>query len=325
MQIHELNKKSQKLNEVDLFGPNSIYNVGKQVLKNPAALTKSSALGAAQQAANQASADSSAQELIKQGYKVGGGIKPTVTAAQQLQTVKNNPAVQRQVQNLTSQWMAQSAALKKSNTITEAAAVFDPRDVTDPKYADALRIAMARDDAARGVSTPQPSTTSPDAQKKIELEKQLTTFKTQFKTWSDPRLQASGITIDEVRKKPETEQMIDSALSNVAVAMNSGDENLEKQAVEEYFNIAIAAIQAHVQNTGQRQTPTATGAATTPGAASDEEQQILKQLEGLGITKTSLGTLGKLMSQSAQGGSTINDTGNPLLNTIAKLAGMNIK
>jgi hypothetical protein len=108
--------------------------------------------------------------------------------------------------------------------------------------------------------------------------------------------------------------------------MNSGDENLEKQAVAEYFNIAIAAIQAHIQNTGQRQSSVSAGATTAPGATTaDEEQQVLQQLERLGITKTSLGTLGKLMAQSANGNATLNDTGNPLLNTIAKLAGMTVK
>lgn len=324
MQIHELNQR-QQINEVDLVGPNSVFNVGKQVIKNPAALVKSSALGAAQQAATQSSAQKSAEKLAKQGYNVGGSVKPTVTTKQQLQAVKTNPAVQQQVKSFTSQWMAQSAALKKSTPVTEAVAVFDPKDVTDPRYAEALRTAMARDDAARGITTPQPAAADPNAQNKIDLEKQLTTFKTQFKTWSDPRLQAGGITIEEVRKTPETEQMLDSALSNVAVAMQSGNENLEKQAVEEYFNIAIAAIQAHNQNTGQRPVATAPGSSSVDAAATDEDQQVVQQLARLGITKTALGSLGNLMTQSAQGNNTINNTGNPLLNAIAKLAGMTVK
>ena len=303
MQIHELNQR-KTINEVDLFGPNSIVNVGKQVLKNPAALVKSSALGAAQQAATQSSAQQSAEKLANQGYNVGGSIKPTVTTAQQLQAVKTNPAVQQQVKNLTSQWMTQSAALKKSKSVTEAVVQFDPKDLKDPRYASLLQKIQQQED---------------------DLGKKLTVFKTQFKTWSDPRLQAGGITIDEVRKTPETEQMLDSALSNVAVAMESGDENLEKQAVEEYFNIAIAAIQAHNQNTGQRPAATAPGASSVAAAATDEEQQVVQQLARLGITKTALGELGGLMAQSAQGNNTINNTGNPLLNAIAKLAGMNIR
>jgi hypothetical protein len=321
MQIHELNQRRQ-INEVDLVGPNSIFNVGKQVVKNPAALVKSTALGAAQQAAAQSSAASSADTLAAQGYKVGGGIKPTVTTAQQLQTVKSNPAVQQQIKNLSSQWMAQSAALKKSKQpVTEAESIVpvDPRDITDPKYASLFQAIAKKEAEAKG-NEPAPQGPDPEA----ELQKRLTILKTQFKTWSDPRLQAGGITIDEVRKKPDTQRMLDSALANVAVAMESSNENLEKQAVEEYFNVAIAAIQAHNQNTGQ-QVSAVSGLSSVAGTANDKEQQVLQQLEQLGITKTALASLGKLMAQSAKGSTTVNNTGNPFLNAIAKMSGMAVK
>jgi hypothetical protein len=321
MQIHELNNR-QRVDEVDLVGPNSIFNVGKQVLKNPAAMVSSSALGAAQQAATQSSAATSADKLAAQGYKVGGSIKPTVTTAQQLQKVKASPAVQSQVKNLSSQWMAQSAALKKSKQpVTEAESVVpvDPRDITDPKYASLFRAIANKEAKAKG-NEPEQQGPAPEA----ELEKRLTILKTQFKTWSDPRLQAGGITIDEVRKKPDTQRMLDSALANVAVAMESGNENLEKQAVEEYFNIAIAAIQAHNQNTGQ-QALLAPRASSVAGTAANEEQQVLQQLEQIGITKTALASLGKLMAQSAKGSTVINDTGNPFLNAVANMAGITIR
>lgn len=320
MQIHELNKR-QQVNEVDLVGPNSVWNVGKQVVKNPAALVKSSALGAAQQAAHQASAATSADKLAAQGYKVGGSIKPTVTTAQQLQKVKANPAVQSQVKNLSSQWMAQSATLKKAKTPVAEAAVppMDPRDITDPKYASLFRAIAKKEAEAKG-NEPEQQGPAPEA----ELEKRLTILKTQFKTWSDPRLQAGGITIDEVRKKPDTQRMLDSALANVAVAMEGGDENLEKQAVEEYFNVAIAAIQAHNQNIGQ-QASAASGPSSVIGTAATDEQQVLQQLEQLGITKTALASLGKLMAQSAKGSTVINNTGNPFLNAVAKMAGITIR
>lgn len=321
MQIHELNNR-QRVDEVDLVGPNSIFNVGKQVLKNPAAMVSSSALGAAQQAATQSSAATSADKLAAQGYKVGGSIKPTVTTAQQLQKVKASPAVQSQVKNLSSQWMAQSAALKKSKQpVTEAESVVpvDPRDITDPKYASLFRAIANKEAEAKG-NEPAQQGPAPEA----ELEKRLTILKTQFKTWSDPRLQAGGITIDEVRKKPDTQRMLDSALANVAVAMESGNENLEKQAVEEYFNIAIAAIQAHNQNTGQQALP-APRASSVTGTAANEEQQVLQQLEQIGITKTALASLGKLMAQSAKGSTVINDTGNPFLNAVANMAGITIR
>jgi hypothetical protein len=315
MQIHELNK-GQQVNEVDLVGPNSIFNVGKQVLKNPAALVKSSALGAAQQAAAQASAVKSADKLAAQGYQVGGSVKPATTVAQKLQTVRTNPAVQQQVRNLTAQWMTQSSALKRSMPVTEAVAVFNPSDLTDPKYASVLKAMQAKGG--------QPTTPSPEqaAATDIELEKKLTAWKTQFRAWSDPKLQAGGITIDAVRRDPETAKLLDSQLSNVAVAAQSGDMNVEQQAVQEYFNTAIAAIQAYEQNTSQRIAPVGS-VASVPAA--DQDQQALQQLEQLGITRTALASLGKLMAQSAKGKTSVNDTGNPLLNAIAKMSGMTVR
>jgi hypothetical protein len=51
MQIHEM-FQPKPINEVDLVGPSGIFNVGKQVLKDPKAWVDSNALGAAQQRAS---------------------------------------------------------------------------------------------------------------------------------------------------------------------------------------------------------------------------------------------------------------------------------
>jgi len=354
MQIHELNKR-QQVDEVDLVGPNSIFNVGKQVLKNPAAMTSSSALGAAQQASAQASAASSADKLAAQGYKVGGSIKPPVTTAQQLQKVKSSPAVQAQVKNLSSQWMAQSAGLKKATTpVSEAVAQFNPRDLTDPKYASVLKAIQARDAgakpsapgkamptqpyqvpgagttatpaAAAGYKTAAAPTAADQAKKNLELEKDLTVWKEQFKQWTDQRLATQGITMDMVRQDGPTAKALDSAMTNVAVAAQSGDPNLENQAVEDYLNLAIAGIQAYVNNS-QQAAPRAGGGVGPAAVGADDQQvqQVLKQLEQLGISKTTLGQLGKLVAESNRGSYVINNTGNPFLNIVADQAGLKIR
>lgn len=308
MQIHELNKTPNN-QQVQEALPNSVK-----------ALWSSSAQGAAKQAATQKSAAASAAKLAKQGYTVGGSVKPVVTTAQQLQAVKANPAVQQQIQNLTSQWITQSQALKKAQPVSEAESVaFDPKDLSDPKYAGVLRALQQQ-----GGLPPEPVKNQTPASD-LALEKKLTAFKTQFKNWSDPRLQAGGITVDDVQRDPATEQMLNSALSNIAVAMQSGNENLEKAAVVEYFNIAIAAIQAYEQNTQQPgRTSAAAGVAAQPTQA-DVNQQVLQQLGAIGITTAQLGALGKIMAQANRGSNAVNDTGNSVLNAIAQMAGMSVK
>jgi hypothetical protein len=68
MQIHEM-FQPKPINEVDLVGPSSIFNVGKQVLKNPKAWVDSNALGAAKQQA----ADQYGKEIAPQVAKLAQG------------------------------------------------------------------------------------------------------------------------------------------------------------------------------------------------------------------------------------------------------------
>ena len=370
MQIHELNNR-RPVNEIDLVGPTSIFNVGKQVLKNPKAFINSAELGAAEKAANQASAASSAEKLSNPGavrqalgartYNVGAGAKPNVTTAQQLQTVKSNPAVQSQVKNLSSQWKAQSAQIRKATKpVTEDTKGFNPRDVTNPTYASVLQSIQSRDAAAAaapstatsskqpyqvpgagtnptpaaaaGYKTGAPTTGSPanatdQAEAKMKLEKDLTVWKEQFKQWTDQRLSAPGVTMDAVRKDGPTAEALNKALSNVAVAAQSGNPDLENSAVEEYLNLAIAGIQAYVNNSQQSAAP-ARGAVAAGGAPQDENEmiaQIQQQLEKLGITKSQLTALGTLLAQLNGGKTNINDTGNPALNAIINLTGLKVQ
>lgn len=358
MQIHELNQQ-QQVNEVDLVGPNSIFNVGKQVVKNPAALGKSSALGAAQQAAAQASAASSAATLTRQGYTVGGSAKPAVTIAQQLQKVKANPAVQQQIKNLLSQWLKQSAQLRKK-PISEAVEQFNPRDLTDPKYASVLKAIQGQETAKSGAATNTPPSramsmqpyqvpgagtnptpaTAPGyklpaandqaAQQKqnLELEKELTVWKEQFKQWSDQKLSTTVASMDDVRTDTVTASELDKALSNVAVAAKSGDQTLETSAVENYLNLAIAGIQTYINNSESKssaRTSRVSSATATADGTAEQQDQIKQQLAKIGITNAQLSALGTIMTQLNKGSNVVNDTGNPVLNAIAKMAGMKVQ
>lgn len=304
MQIHELNQ-SQQINEIDFVGPGSIFDVGKQVLKNPAAFTSSSALGAAQQAAAQSSAQSSAQKLAKQGYTVGGSVKPQTTVTQQLQANASNPAVQQQVKQLATQWVKISGA-KRAQPVTEASVTaFDPNMLSAEYKSMYDRIKTSND-----------------------LEKKATAIKASFRAWSDPLLKAGSIDMDDVRQNAETARLLDSAMTNVALVSASGAETkMEQQAAEKYMSLAIAALQTAYQNSAQQQQVARSIAGGAGAATGDDDytQQVLKQLEPLGITKTALGSLKRLMSDSARGSTTINNTGNPMLNAIARLAGMTIR
>jgi len=331
MQIHELNKKPQQINEVDLVGPNSIWNVGRQVIKNPKALWSSSQLGAAQQAAQQASAAKSAEKLAKQGYQVGASQRAPVTVQQQLAANQSNPGVQQQVKNLANRWMVQSSqlkqALKISKPVVEAAAQFDVRDLSNPKYASIFKAIRAQDTAKSQIpgQNTAPDTASDQAKKDLELERELSGWKDEFQKWSDPLLRTStGIDMNTVRQNQETAKILDSAITNVAVAARSGNPKVEQQAVEEYLQTAISAIQTANLNSQQQQQTTRT---QTTGAASagEEDQAVLKALEKYGLTKANLEGMGKEMIAAAQGNSTIKNTGNSVLNAIARLAGMTVR
>lgn len=360
MQIHELNNKKsaniseQQVNEIDLFGPQGIAAVGKQVLKNPKAFYNAAELGAAKQAAAQDYAAKSAEKLANPSafrkalgnrtYNVGG-TKPTVTIAQQLQAVKSNPGVQQQVKTLASQWLTQSAQLRKVPPVSEAAvAKFNIRDLTDPKYASVLKAIQARDAAQKaapaGTTMPTqpyqvpgagtsatPSTaagykTSPadKAEQNIALEKALTVWENQFLQWTDQKLASQGVTMDMIRKTPATAEALRKALSNVAVAAQSGDPKLENQAVEDYLNLAIAGIQAYVSNTQGSQTSAAAGARA---ADTEESPAEVLQKSGLTLSSAQINDIAAAMARAGNG-KVINNTGNTVLNALAQVAGFRV-
>jgi len=343
MQIHELNQpKKSQVNEIDLVGPGSIFNVGRQVLKNPKAFTSSTALAAAQQAAAQTSAAKSAAKLASQGYPAGRSVADPVTLPQALQTVMQNPAVQQMVNNLTAQWQAQAPAVIDSVKMThtakmasaanarrnvpEAVVINNPRTTKDPQERQLLDLYYRRQ-AERGEVTDIDSAApqkpaAPDSADMAAVDTQLQDIASAFARWSDSKLATRGITMDSIRNDPKYKQSLNDQLTTIAIQSLADPKSpAATQAINTYFNTAIAAIQAEVKNKG-----TATAqSASAAGSATPTDAEILTQLQqqGVSLTKAELEKLGQLMT-AATGSNVVGSTGNPVLNALARLAGMRV-
>ena len=358
MQIHELNRsrktvtETQQVNEIDLVGPASVWNVGKQVAKNPSGIASSTALGAAKQAAIQGSAAKSAAKLAKQGYQVSSGAGQKVSTAQILPLVRSNAAIQQQVKNLTAQWMPQATSLvaankikkmgQKPGSVSEAVAqISNPQGTKDPlerQILDALYKQEAQTKAgtttagpaqgAMGIAAKAAAPVQPSADDQADVNQTLVEFGKEFQNWADPKLAAGGITMDTVRSDPATAKMLQDQVRRISILSMANPGSKETQAaVEEYFNLAIAGIQMVEKNRSQgvAAAPASGGGAT--GAAEPSDEELLTQLQsaGLAMTKPQIESLGKVMIQAANGSNVIRNTGNPVLNAIARLAGMSIQ
>lgn len=303
MQIHELNNKK---NSKQVQEAPQIWNLGKEIIKNPAALGSNAAMAQAKQAATQQTAAQLANKLSKQGYTVSGN----KTLQQQLQSNLSNAAIQQQVGTLTSQWTAQRNALNQATVTETAVAQFDPRDLEDPKYASVLKALQAQGE---------------DPTKGIQLEKQLSAKKLEFSNWAKTKLSNLGINVDVIQRDSAVQEMIDSALSEIAVAAQSGNVNLEKQAVEKYLNAAIAGnmfVRSGGTSTATTSTtqPTSTAQpATRPSANAD-----LLSRNNIQMSADQLQALNLAVRAELKGGTTIRNTGSAVLNALAKAAGLQI-
>lgn len=332
MQIHELNQCPRKVDEANIFGPTGLAATARQVVKNPASLFKSSALGSAEQSATQASAAASAQKLAAQGYQTGGGIKPQVTLSQQLAAVKSNPAVQQQVKNLTAQWQKQGAAIVASLTgkksISEAVVIGNPEQTKDPKERQLLDL-FYKQQAAKdqpGVTPAAPP--RPDSEDKAEVNQQLEELALEFAKWSDARLATGGVTMDTVRQDPSVNKILSDQLTKIAIeTMANPGSVATTSAISEYFNTAIAAIQATINNSQPRTARTRAAApVAAPAAPQATSTDLLTQLQqqGVSITRAELEKLGDVLTAANGGSNVIRDTGNELLNAVARMAGMRV-
>jgi hypothetical protein len=222
-----------------------------------------------------------------------------VTLPQSLQTVMQNPAVQQMVNNLKAQWQAQAP------TVVNAAR----RRATDTAPA-----APAASSSAPAASAGAADTSAVDTQ--------LQDVESAFQRWSDSKLAISRINMDSIRSNPAYKQALSDQLTKVAVQSLADPKSpATTQAINTYFNTAIAAIQAEVKNKGTAtaQSASAAGSATP----TDAEILTLVQQQGVSLTKAELEKLGQIMT-SATGSNVVGNTGNPVLNALARLAGMRV-
>lgn len=354
MQIHELNQpRKSQVNEVDLVGPGSIFNVGRQVLKNPKAFINSAQLGAAQQAAAQASAAASAQKLANPNavrralgnpaYNVGGSLPTTVTLPQALQAVMQNPAVQQQVKNLTAQWQAQAptvvTAARTRQNISEAIgnpeATKDPaeRKLLDMFYQQQAAKAAAAKSGGTGTAPETPEKpVVPTANDKAVVNTQLQDIASAFERWSDPRLSIANvpgvppITMNQIRDNSAYKQALNDQLTKIAIQSFADPKSpATTQAINTYFNRAIAAMQTEVKNR-QASDSTAARPAASTGQAAENDIEVLNllQQQGISVSRADLQKLGQLLATANNGNYGIRNTGNAMLNAVARLAGMRV-
>jgi hypothetical protein len=319
MQIHELNSR-KTVNEADLLGPNSVFNVGAQALKNPRAFTSSTALGSAQQAAAQSSAAASASKLAAQGYKAGGTAKNQITAQQQLPQTQANPAVQQLVKNLSAQWKSQgvaAAAKIKTAPVTEApVTISNPSAVKDPAE---LKILDALYKQEAGQST-EPA--APDIQAKTN--QRLNAFASEFQNWAEPKLQAIGVNYNSVMQDPWAARTIKSLLTDISIESLANPESAKTASlVEQFFNVAIATNQAQRQQSNRGPSVVGVAAPGAPANASADDQSVLKKY-GVSLNQSQLEQLGQGMRRASGGSTVIKNTNNELLNAVARLAGFQI-
>lgn len=330
MQIHELNKRPAKINkaqvnEVDLVGPNSIFNMGKQVLKDPSSLLSNTGMGAAKQAATQASAASSAAGLAQQGYKAGGSATKT-TPQQQLQKVKMNTAVQQLVKNIASQWPAQGNALyAKIKTApmgqpTTESVVIKNLNTNDPDE-QALLAAIQKQELESQVEKLKSNQPNPEEKAKADekILADINTYSAGFQDWATTRLSNLGIKLDKIESDTWAKEELQKALRSIALTGLSAPNSPGLISdVAEYFYIAIATAQ--VQQADQR---SAAGPAADAGDKQLTDKEIVAQ-SGVPLTSAQIEALGQAMRKAANGETTIRNTGNTLLNAISRLAGFKV-
>lgn len=342
MQIHELNNKRKPTNEATGIGPlDSAINATKAVWQNKNSLWNSSALATAQQSATQANAADAAAELANPGSQVlstrklrgsqpvtvGGSAKASVTPQQQLAQVQSNPAVQQMVKNLAAQWKTQGVAVAgklKTTKVAETTTPIDPRTIKDPEERALLNLFYKQ----QGMEMPDNSV-NPPPQVVDKANQKLNTFSTEFQNWAEPKLRAIGVNLNTVMQGQWAAKTIQDILTKLSIESLANPESTATTGlVEQFFNVVIATNQSQQQGSqgaGQaRASAPRASASTTPGAEQVDDAAILRQY-GLNMSASQLDTLASAMRRADQTGQgTIGNTGNVLLNALARSAGFKV-
>jgi len=318
MQIHELNNKKRPNKEQVDEAP-VLWNLGKEIIKNPKAAIMphafNTAIAQAKQSTNQQTAAGLSQDLSKKGYTTAAGPK---TTAEVLQQVKATPATQQMIKNLAAQWQQVATQLTGNKTGVSEAVVTAPTAV-NPQTQKMAAPASNAQYAQRPGAYSQVKTNAPLAyaapQKAQQPVQTQATIANEFTKWATERLTA--LNADDWDSDPATVSSL-KALANKIAAKPTESSN----DVIEYFNQAIAANIASMQarRAGFRQPGQAQQ--TAQGQAQQKPQDITAQA---GLTPQTLQGLGAVLRKADQGSMTMPRTNNPVADAMFQQMGFKLK
>lgn len=320
MQIHEISQPAA-LTEVDLVGPSSIFNVGREALKDPKSWIDSKALGAAQQRAADKFGKAYAPALAKAAQ---ANIAPMAkqlaqgwkAIASQLPAPVASPAT---VPGTAAKAYAQQPAGYKAITTNQ------PAGLPNKQYKPPVQ-------PTSGAVKTQPTV----VQKSLANTKEPVTedaagdYRQSFINYAHKTLGARGVDTEAMAKDANTNLELNRAVDRIIAT--SRNPSQQQAAVEQYFTTALTRWNEIQQDPvkynkafpgGQRSIARAgTGASATPGSM---EQEIKDTLGRLGITSAQLSGLTKVALDANHGSSDVKSTGNPVWDAIIKSAGMHPK
>lgn len=343
MQIYELQLhtlKESQLNEVDLVGPGSIFNVGREVLRNPKALISSQALGAAQQAAAQRYAAKLAPGVTKAAAAAAPQIARQLAAgwAQIAKTLP--PPVQTPGGTAPG---AQQPAAGQTARPTRAGAKVAGKSSQTPN-AQRKRAARAAKKSSTAAPVQEPysiggQTISPSDPLWAKIQQQqaknptvkedaVSDYRDQFIKFAQQRLGEVGLrgaNLDAIRKDTVANAALDKILDNI-VALHAKPAQ-QQAAVENYFTTAINAWNrissnpALYQQLNTQNTAADTGRQTNVQAG-DADQELKQTLAQIGISTAQLQKLAQVATNAAQGNNAFRPTGNSIIDAVLQAAGM---
>ena len=318
MQIHEISQP-----EVDLVGPSSIFNVGREALKDPKSWIDSKALGAAQQRAADKFGKSYAPALTKaaqanivpmakqlaQGWKA---------IASQLPAPAASPAT---VPGTTAKSFAQQPAGYKAVTTNQ------PAGLPNTQYKPPVQPTSG---SVKTQPTVVQKSLANTKQAQPVTEDAASDYRQSFINYAHQTLGARGVDTEAMAKDANTNLELNRAVDRIIATYQKPTE--QQAAVEHYFTTALTKWNELQQDPvkynkafpgGQRSIARAgTGASATPGSM---EQEIKDTLGRLGITSAQLSGLTKAALDANRGSSDVKSTGNPVWDAIIKSAGMHPK
>lgn len=312
MQIHEMFQR-KTLTEVDLVGPSSIFNVGKQALKDPKSWISSKALGAAQQRAADQYGRANAPKLA------------------QVAQANISPLAKQLAQGWRQIGSQLPAPISAPTTVPGTAAPSTPAAPTTP---------AANLNTLRQQIPGQPTQADYDRlEKRIQQAQQkrqaqpvtedaAADYRTAFIQYARKVLGARGIDTKAIGFDPTTNQELNRILSQITASHNDPDK--QQQAVEKYFTTALNKwheIQSNPAKYNQafsgsrNDSSDGSGNAVAPGETNKDLDSVLRNI---GITPLQLAKLGQAAVDASKGNREIRSTGNPVWDAVLKTAGMRV-